>query len=238
MLKKLLLFLPLFVFSTNLYGQPTAERPEYHLKAYLTIVYHKEFSELDQKLYNLFRNNKAFINLKNSTNFNEWTDDYYIVKKTNWKKFLGTERPVILLQSHAKPDGTADVIFFARGQVIQNEKLIQTKLNVAIKDYTAHLRLPVSQRRRWQPKCPDGNCPWRQLVRPDPTPSNPPEPKIEVSPISPTIDISVGPPENKDDTADEDESEKPSRKIPLIVLGIPIIAGLAGLYHGVKSPSK
>lgn len=263
-MKQLLLTMALLL--TTLVGgvcaQEVFERPETSANWYLTAVYSNPMTPDDVALYKLLREDAGLIKLTEVTHFNEYHDGMAIVNETGWKTYLGTERPALLLQGAARPDGKADNIFFVRG-VLTKAKDLVGYLHKAIQRYGIHLALPANVRgqKPWRPfrnpggggGCPDGNCP-RAPRQPGPGPGpaplvDPTSPPAVVTPIMPlapfNIDVLLGPKDDVEvvvevppaDAVDKLPATPVAEEegIPLIALLLVAAAGFAGYVSSQKS---
>lgn len=185
--------------------------PETSSKWFLTVVYSSKEnpSARDQQLATIIRSDPNLVRLVNQVVFTEWDDEDPFVRKSDWSAYLGTSRPALLLQTPADQDGTGTVVYFASGPHLKTDRNLARSISVAVKSY-------VSYSNRDCPRCP---------VRPTPIPVQPP-PQVEPIPvIVPDIDPVPPPQPAKEET-------------PLLLLLIPLLGGLAGLYKAMKAEAS
>ena len=217
-------------------AQPIDTLPEFSGKFYLTVVFDSPMTPECEKLYLFLRSDPGMRQLTAQTNYNEWLSNDVIVQKTEWQNFLGTVRPAILLQARAEKNGTADVVFFARGTGVQPGPTLVGNIRRALASYRAYAAVPANQRPQWQPgrgplQCTPRGCFPRREEQQQATPdTGPPEIRTEITPLVPTVDVDVEIPSV--DTPQEEGGG--DEGIPLIALLLVAAAGAAGLYFGEK----
>lgn len=197
----------LFTQTSLAWSEEVVERPDYWSKWYVTIVYDNPMSTKSQQLHSFVRTSKSFIDFQKQTIFNEWNDKNFIIQQTDWEIFLGKARPAILIQQPAKANGTGKVVCFLVGDQITCDKNMMIHIKNALEE---------------NQQCPDGRCPLPRRPRPT-EPEIPNEPPAEPTPIPPTIIT------EPIDTPNESKEEE---GIPLLILLLPVAAGLAGAYFG------
>lgn len=221
--------------ASSALAQPTDGRPEFSGKWYLTVIYDAPRSPASTELAEFFRIDPGMRQLTSMTNWHEWDDADAIVQETNWKKFLGSTRPAILLQGMAQLDGSADVVFFTNGESAKPGRALVNSLREAISAYITHSATPVGQRQRWRPFCPDGQCRPFQQRRQQLQPKVKPQVKVDVKippvvePLIPTVDVVVATPSELKLAEDVDRT-----RLPILALLAVAGAGLAGLYASQK----
>jgi hypothetical protein len=226
--------LVVLALATSAMAQPVTELPEVSGKCYLTVVYGDLSTQLEARLQQSLTNPTGqLFSLSSQCIFNEWRSSDPIVQKTDWAKYLGTSRPVLLLQGRAEKGSVADVIYVASGAQLHNPKLVRANVSLAIQHYKRWLALPTGQRGIFRrQRCGPQGCPVprpRGDVNPQPNPQTKP-PKRDIRPIVdidlPQVDVTV--PSRPDE-------EPASEGFPLWLLLFPLLGGGAGLYSHLKN---
>lgn len=205
-------------------GELVHDRPEVSQRWFLTAVLSSKDSptQRDLELYSLLRNNPKMRALINQTVYTEWDNSTEFVVKSGWSKYLGSNRPALMLQTPAKPgEGTGDVVFFASGSNLVIDDTLPRKIQLAINDYVDNRE---NQRiRPLQLPCPDGSCP----LQPRPSPSPSPAPAPDTPDLKPIPQITPSEP-SVDPAPDTEET-------PLLLVLLPaLLGGGLGLYQEMK----
>lgn len=184
----------LFVASTCL-GQRVVDLPETGQKWHLTAVYSSVDAptQRDRELASILRGDLS--HLVSQVNFVEWDNSNEFVNQSDWKDYLGTSRPALMLQTPADGDGKGRVVYFAAGPHLKTDEYLVRSIAAAVERY----------------KTNGADCP-RCPVRPRPQPQPQPTPVRPIPTIVPDVDVVVNP-------------KPPERSIPIWILLLPVVAG-------------
>jgi hypothetical protein len=199
-MKNWILALMLLFVATPCLGQRIVDLPETGQKWFLTAVYSDASAptQQDRRLAAILRGDLS--HLVSQVNFVEWDASTEFVNQSDWKAYLGTNRPALILQTPADSDGKGRVVYFASGPHLKTDQYLVQSIAAAVDRFKAN----------------GADCP-RCPVRPQPV-QPPVQPPVRPIPtIVPDIDVVVNP-----------RPKTPEKSVPLWALLLPVIgAGLA-----------
>lgn len=197
----------LFGSTASAQRVPLDELPEFSNRFYFTVIFSAKPTAQDIALAKLIDDSPELSVLASQTNFHAWSaNTRYIRDSKRWQRFLNGRYPAILFQSPAKPDGTADTIFFQGGDDLRPVPDLIRQIFQAIDTYVSErlgqrltlnrdpacpVEEPPLEVRQWEPQRgnPYGQvCPQEQPERT--SPSQPPsevDPMEQLKPLIPTL---------------------------------------------------
>lgn len=199
-MKRTLLALALLLIAGQCYGQRVIDLPENGQKWHLTAVYSSRTAptQRDRQLASILRGDLA--HLVSQVNFVEWDNTTQFVNQSDWREYLGTSRPALMLQTPATSDGKGRVVYFAAGPHLKTNQYLVSSIAAAVERY----------------KTNGADCP-RCPVRPQPQP--PVQPPVQPIPtIVPDVDVVVNP-----------APKQPEKSVPWWALAFPAIGAFLGL---------
>lgn len=205
-MKKLWLVLALLFVASPCLGQRVIDLPETGHKWHLTAVYSSTSAptQRDRELASVLRGDLS--HLVSQVNFVEWDSSTTYVNQSDWKDYLGTSRPALMLQTPADSGGKGRVVYFAAGPHLKTNEHLVGSIAAAVERYKSNGSADC-------PRCP---------VRPQPQP--PVQPPVRPIPtIVPDVDVVVNP-----------KPKEPEKSVPWWALLFPLIGGGLGLRKALR----
>jgi hypothetical protein len=137
-MKNLLLTMVLVAISSTAAAEQVVTLPETSHKWFLTACFSSKTSPTDQDLALAYalRTNPSLKTLVSQVIYTRWDNDDPLLSQSDWQGYLGDQRPAILLQTPSYRNGTSKVVYFAAGDNLNVDTLVQ-EISSALSQYQA-----------------------------------------------------------------------------------------------------